>query len=341
MWSKMIHRECNCSLKMIVNSSFILVSIRNYFIKECGVSCFSNIFVNSWEQPQSIISTVSRVTSFANIRCVIWSIFVTSVVSELNQWKSATVINLSRKHKADFFYSHFWSKVNYTLNVLNSVAVTVTIAKSTVNIRSCTAPCKSHETVVSVPCINHCVKFFARSLNLEVFKTTMPLINQSLIFLCTSCTQIRISSQKLFYSAVLLHCKNKCNFLSFTRFKLNNSCQSTTRIFVVACCIAQITVFYTNRIFISMISTKENILVTTERRNFCTNHCKYAVSSKLAVNFFFCAFKISVNSMNYPVINKFCAANEQRILKVYLILFIVTVVCKFSVTSNCKAALFI
>ena len=92
-----------------------------------------------------------------------------------------------------------------------------------------------------------------------------------------------------------------------------------------------------------MISSKKLLPVTTIRRNLCACQTKEALYHDLIIYVlsFLQAVQISMNHMTDSVLFKQGSGYKLRILEVYLVLFIITVVCKFCITGNTQASVFI
>ena len=58
---------------------------------------------------------------------------MTCIVIESYEGESAAVAYLSGEHETDFFGSHFGVKMYDTLNILNSITITVTVTQTAVN----------------------------------------------------------------------------------------------------------------------------------------------------------------------------------------------------------------
>ena len=174
--AKSVHREIYSSLKMLINSSFTTVGKYYNLIYKVNISCFGNVLINCREEPQCIISSVCRMSCCSDIGFIIRRILMSGIVIKLNKRKSATVINLCRKHKSYLFKSHFRRKMNYTLYILNSISVSVSVSKSAIRERCCSRPDKGHKALICIPGIDHSIESFTWSLNLKMIKLAMPVI---------------------------------------------------------------------------------------------------------------------------------------------------------------------
>ena len=221
--AKMLHRKIDGPLQVLVNRSFIFIGKGNHLVKEGDVSRFRDVFVDSREKPERVVGPVSGVACLANVRSVVGSVLVARVVGELDKRKSSAVVNLRRKHKANFFGGHLRLKVNDALNVLNSVAVSVSVPQAAVNVRGSARPSESHETVVSVPGVDHRVEVLVGSLDLEMLKTAVPLFDERLVLLGASRRQVSVARKNFFDRVVLLHRKDKGDFLCLSVGELDDS----------------------------------------------------------------------------------------------------------------------
>ena len=100
-------------------------------------------------------------------------------MSELHKGKSASVVDLSRKHKTNLLAGHFRSKVDDSLDILYGVTVSVAVAESAVNKGCGPGPDKSDETVICIPGIDHRVKCRIRCADLQMIQFCIPVLLQS------------------------------------------------------------------------------------------------------------------------------------------------------------------
>src|SRR5699024_8685838 len=117
---------------MFVYGTFILVCERNDLIQKCRITGFGNIFVYSWEEPESIVCPIGRMSGCLYVGSIIRRIFMSLFVMEFYKWKSAAVTDLSRKHKTDFVTGHFRIQMNDSLDILDGVPVTISVSKSAI-----------------------------------------------------------------------------------------------------------------------------------------------------------------------------------------------------------------
>ena len=70
----------------------------------------------------------------------------------INTWNAyncfMTFIYLGRQHKTDLIRCHFRCQMDHALNILHSVAISISIAQTAVSKGCCSGPDKSHKTVV-------------------------------------------------------------------------------------------------------------------------------------------------------------------------------------------------
>jgi len=133
--SKVIHREINRTLQMLIHRTLSAICEQDYFIDKVCISRLRNILINCWEQPQCIICTISRMSGCTYIRLIIWCILMTCIVIKLYKWKSTTIVYLCRQHETDLVQRHLWCQMDYALNILYRITVSVSISKSTVGER--------------------------------------------------------------------------------------------------------------------------------------------------------------------------------------------------------------
>ena len=169
-----------------------LIRIWNYFVYEFQISGFRNILIHCREQPQCVICPIFRMTCFLHIRHIIRCILMTWIMRKFDKWKSSSIIYLRRKHKADLFFCHFRRKMYHTLDILNSIPVSISVPQPAIGKGCRTRPDKCHKTVIRIPCINHGIKFLTRCLNLKMGNFLMPVANQFFYFFFTYCRRIFI-----------------------------------------------------------------------------------------------------------------------------------------------------
>ena len=99
--SKVIHREINRALQMLIYRTLSAICEQDYFIDKVCISGLCNILINRWEQPQCIICTICRMSGCAYIRLIIRCILMPCIVIKLYKWKSAAIVYLCRQHETD------------------------------------------------------------------------------------------------------------------------------------------------------------------------------------------------------------------------------------------------
>ena len=78
---------------------------------------------------------------------------MTGIMGKFYQWKPAAIVNLCRKHKTNLFQCHFGGQMDDALDILDSIAVAITVAEPAIDEGGGPRPDKGHETVVSIPCV--------------------------------------------------------------------------------------------------------------------------------------------------------------------------------------------
>lgn len=84
------------------------------------------------------------------------------------------------------------------------------------------------------------------------------------------------------------------------------------------------------------------ILISAVGRNIRSCKTKEAFGHIFVINllFFRKCIQIAVNPLHDAVPFKQCPGNEQRVLQIHLILFVIAVICKFSITRQGKISCF-
>ena len=96
MIAKMIHREIDRTLQVIIYRILTAVRIEDHFIQESNITGFGYVLVDGREQPKGIIRAISRMSGLSYIRFIIRSILMSGIMIEFDKRKSGAVINLSR-----------------------------------------------------------------------------------------------------------------------------------------------------------------------------------------------------------------------------------------------------
>ena len=83
---------------MLVNCILAAVCVYDNLIEERLVSALTDILINCWEEPESVVCSIAWVTCFLSVDRVLIGLvrasFMACLVVELNKWKSAAVIYL-------------------------------------------------------------------------------------------------------------------------------------------------------------------------------------------------------------------------------------------------------
>ena len=98
---------------MLVNSALIPVGERYHLIKECYISRFRDILIYRGEQPERIVGAICGMTCLLHIGLILRSILVPRIVVELDQRKSAAVMDLRGKHETDLVRRCLRLQMNY------------------------------------------------------------------------------------------------------------------------------------------------------------------------------------------------------------------------------------
>ena len=207
---------------MCVDCCLAAIGIGNHLIQKCGIAGLGEILVNSGKQPQCIVCTVSGMPGLLYIRSIVRGVLMAGVMGELDQ-RQAAVVHLRRQHKADLVCCLFRCQMDHTLNVLHSVTVPVTIAQTAINKGSRTGPCKGHEAVISMPCVDHAVHGSAGGIDLEIFQLTMPVCLQLCQFLCADVGRIGVPCHQLCRFCTIFHAHKESQMLGLARLQGQNS----------------------------------------------------------------------------------------------------------------------
>ena len=93
-----------------------------------------------------------------------------------------------------------------------------------------------------------------------------------------------------------------------------------------------------DRVAISVIGAKESAFISAVGRYFPSGQTEEPLGDLFVIYFFIVmqGVKITVNLLYNPVSLEEGAGDEQRILEIHLILFIITVIGKFRISGQCK-----
>ena len=336
--SQMIHGEINGHLQVLINRCLSLVRVRNHLIEEGCISGLSDVFVYRREKPERVICSVGRMSCLLYIGSIVRCILMSRIVCELNKRKSAAVVYLGGEHETDLLHSHFRSEMDDTLNILYGVAVSVTVPESAVNEGSCPGPGESHKAVVCVPCIDHGVEFRARSLHVKMCKFSVPVVDELRKLLFYLLLRISlVASHNLSCLLVTLHSEDEGKILTLAGLKGNNSRKCTAAVLVVVQLISKIAALNSYRISVVVVSSKEFLLVTTVGSNLSACHSKESVFCNGTVCLVFSRL-ILIDGLTDTVTHEMSLCDKQCVLKVYLILLIIAVVCKLGETGHSQVS---
>ena len=164
----------------------------------------------------------------------------------------------------------------------------------------------------------------------------MPPGSQFMEFLCAGFRRIPVACKYFVSFVFVLHSQYECNLFCFPGFKRECGGERSAPVFIVAQLIPEISVHDTCRIFIAVIASDKFLPVSAVGCYFCSCQSKEAVKHKLVVNLLSIlqAVKIAVYRLTNAVLVKGSSCDKQRILKIYLILFIVVVICKLCISCD-------
>ena len=162
---------------------------------------------------------------------------------------------------------------------------------------------------------------------------TMPVFLQLCKLCFTLCMHICIAVHHCFCLCIILHAEYKCNLLALARCQCNLCLQSATGVTVIIETISAIAVFYTDRIAISMISAKERFLISGIACNLCASQAKESCKCNTSVDGR-ALIHILIDYLLNAVSHEICSCDKECILQIDLILLIVVVIRKFTVTKD-------
>lgn len=95
---------------------------------------------------------------------------------------------------------------------------------------------------------------------------------------------------------------------------------------------------YTLRISVTVIFTEKLIFITAVGGDFGTCESEKAFGYLFIVYLFIClqCIEVSVDLLYNPILLKQCAGYEQRILKIYLILFVIIMIGELCISRKSK-----
>ena len=329
--SKVIHREHDSSLEVIVNSTlFAIVSVEDLFIQELDIAAFGDVLVNSGEEPESVICTVGGMPCLLGICGVgvilIRVIFLTCLVVILDQRKTCAVCYLCGEHELDLLLSHFGSKVNDTLDILNGISVAVAVSQTAVLEGSSSGPDEGDEAVICVPYIYHVVEVSIGSIYTEVSKLGVPELLE-LSDLSLNNAVLLVLGDDLSSNCLRSLTENVDDLLGLAGLENDIALESAAGVGVVVK-VALETLFNALGVSITSVSAYEGISVAAVSGNFCLSNAEETLIVGVLEDL--------VLLLENEILLEVGASDEQGVLKVYLILLIVVVVNELAVAGYGK-----
>ena len=161
----------------------------------------------------------------------------------------------------------------------------------------------------------------------------MPVFLQLCKLCFTLCMHICIAVHHCFCLCIILHAEYKCNLLALARCECDLSLQSATCVTVIIQAVSAIAIFYTGRITITMISAKKCFLISGIACNLCSSQTKESCKCNTSVDS--CTLiHVLIDHLLNAVSHEICSCDKECILQIDLILLIVVIICKFTVTKD-------
>ena len=245
---EMIQREIQSSLQVLIDTSLVAVRKRDHLIEERDISGLGDILVDRGEEPERVIRAVGRVPGRTDIAVVLRCILMSRIVVELDQRKSAAVMDLSRKHEPDLVSCFFRRQMNDALDILYRIAVTVAVPKTAVEEGGCSGPCKCHKAVICVPCVDHGVELRTGCFDLKVREPLTPHALQHFDFLLTDFFRRSVVLHDLPALLIILLSEDECNRSALPGLKTEDRRQSPDAVPVVSHTSSEISIDHTDRI---------------------------------------------------------------------------------------------
>ena len=262
---------------------------------------------------------------------------MTGIVCKLDQRQTSAVVHLCGEHKTNLFRRLFRGKMNHTLNVLYGIAVTVAVAQTAVNQGRCARPCKGHEAVVGIPCVDHAVHFCAGGMDLEIFQFGVPVCLQRSQLLRADRSRVCIACHECAGFLTIFGTHDKRQMCRFSGVKHQYGGQCAAGVFVVVHAAVQLAGGHALGVTVAVIAAKKVLLVAAIPGNALTRQTKQTVAYILVVYLFaVCGnrIQIAVDELQNVVILKLGACNELGILQIDLILLIVRIIRKFGIAGH-------
>ncbi len=223
-----------------------------------------------------------------------------------------------------------------SLNVLYCIPVAVAVAQAAVDEGGSSGPDKGHETVVGVPGIDHGVEFRAWGIHFQMIQLFLPVVFQLCQFpgglFCRVC--ISVQNRGRFRAAA--RPQHIGDGSGLARSQGEDTGERAAGIFIVAGHISQISGRDSLRVAVSVIFPKKMFLLSAVGGHVRTGESKEPLGYIFLINLllFGQGVQVAVNLLDDPVALELRSGDEQRILQIYLILFIIAVVGKFRIAGQ-------
>ena len=161
----------------------------------------------------------------------------------------------------------------------------------------------------------------------------MPVFLQLCQLSFTLCMHICIAVHHCLCLSIILHSEYECDFFALARCQCDLCLQSATGITIIIQTVSAITVFYADWIAIAMISAKERFLISGIACNLCASQTKESCKCNTSVDG--CTLiHVLIDHLLNAVSHEICSCDKECILQIDLILLIVVIICKFTVTKG-------
>ena len=324
----MIQREIQSSLQVLIDTSLVAVRKRDHLIEERDISGLGDILVDRGEEPERVIRAVGRVPGRTDIAVVLRCILMSRIVVELDQRKSAAVMDLSRKHEPDLVSCFFRRQMNDSLDILYRIAVTVAVPKTAVEEGGCSGPCKCHKAVICVPCVDHGVELRTGCFDLKVREPLTPHALQHFDFLLTDFFRRSVVLHDLPALLIILLSEDECNRSALPGLKTEDRRQSPDAVPVVSHTSSEISIDHTDRIPVRMVISEKCIPFAAAGRNLCTGKSEEAFRDTLIADCHISLIvrEISVDLLTDPILGKQRPRDEHRVLEIDLVLLVIAMI---------------
>ena len=340
MIAQMLHREIDGSLQVVINGTLVAVRVRDDLVDECGVARLTQILLDGREEPQSIVCTICGMAGCGHIGSIVRCILMSCIMVELNERKSAAVVNLCGKHEADLLTRSGRIQMDHALDILNGVTIAITITKSAVDEGSRAGPDECHEALISVPCIDHRVEVLIRCLNLEVLQFGIPVLLELAKFLfCLR--RICITLQQLLRLFVVILAEQEYDLLRLAGLQCDLCGQCAAGVVVVVEMIAQVAALNADRVSVTAVAAQEGRLIAAVRTNGRTDHAEETLTSCGRMVLAGSIRAVLIDRLNDLIAVEIGACDKQCVLQVYEVVLVVALVGELHETGRCDRALLI